>query len=266
MRVKLSDIVRDTSIQCRASVDIVTVNAYAESMGEGDEFPPVDLFTDGERFWIGDGWHRIMAADMIGAKHIEADVSEGGRAAALKAALKANAVHGLRRTNADKRRCVEVALQEFGGLSSRAIAEMCGVSNHMVDEIRPKAMGENPNAQTRLTADGRQYPARKPTRQATPSASVFQSQQPSRAPAAHERASSPAPSTPEHTFLPQQPQHEQKEVHRIRDPLDTTKDVPDGDIPEDNDSENLYHLKRYWRLASKKDKKEFERWINANNG
>ena len=51
---------------------------------------------------------------------------------------------------------MEIALKEFASLSSRAIAELCGVSNHFVDSIR-EALGTVPNA-TRTTSDGRQYP------------------------------------------------------------------------------------------------------------
>lgn len=51
----------------------------------------------------------------------------------LKHALGANAAHGHQRTNADKRRCVEIALREFAGMSNRAIADMCGVSADLVD-------------------------------------------------------------------------------------------------------------------------------------
>jgi hypothetical protein len=49
---------------------------------------------------------------------------------------------------------------------------------------------------------------------------------------------------------------------RKTDPLDTTKDVEEK---RDKDSAALYHLKRYWRQATKKDKKAFRGWINENN-
>jgi hypothetical protein len=44
-----------------------------------------------------------------------------------------------------------------------------------------------------------------------------------------------------------------------RDPLEVVNDI---DIPEDKDSKILYHLKRYWKQSTKKDKKEFRRWID----
>ena len=160
MKIKLESIEMDKTIQCRAEIDQALVNEYAERMTEGDEFPLVILFGANGKSWIGDGWHRIMAAGSVGFVDIDAEIHSGGRAEALKFALAANAIHGRKRTNADKRRCVEIALREFGGLSSRAVAEMCGVSNHMVDDLRPKALGESPNA-TRTTTDGRQYPAKR---------------------------------------------------------------------------------------------------------
>ena len=73
-------------------------------------------------------------------------------------ALGSNALHGHRRTNADKRRCVEIALREFPGLSSRAIAQTCGVSIDTVCRIRPEQVSES-DTSTRTGQDGKQYPA-----------------------------------------------------------------------------------------------------------
>ncbi|MCX7004660.1 MAG: hypothetical protein NTV22_15490 [bacterium] len=58
----------------------------------------------------------------------------------------------------DKRRCIDIALAEFPTLSSRAIAELCGVSNHMVDDNRQ--LGESPSS-TRIGLDGKARPARR---------------------------------------------------------------------------------------------------------
>lgn len=116
----------------------------------------------------GDGWHRVMAAEQIDAMDITAELRDGGRVDALKHALGANAIHGQRRSNADKRRCVELAIKEFASLSSRAIAELCGVSKTFVENIRPDASATVANA-TRTTSDGRQYPAtRRTSKPATP--------------------------------------------------------------------------------------------------
>ena len=152
-KIKLSAIEMDTSIQCRASIITETVTDYAERMTEGDSFPPVILFGDSKRCWIGDGWHRIMAAKQIGALDIDADLEPGDRVQALQHALGANAANGLHRTNADKRRCVTIALAEFPDLSSRAIADMCGVDGKTVEAARPRT-AENPQLK-RMGADGK---------------------------------------------------------------------------------------------------------------
>lgn len=159
MIVKLSAIEFDVSIQCRATIDTGVVNDYSERMVAGDDFPPVELFGTKEKCWIGDGWHRTLAARSIERESIAANLHPGGRAEALKHALGANASNGLHRSNADKRRCVEIALREFPKLSSRAVAKMCGVSNHMVDDTRPAVqLGDSPSS-TRTSLDGKERPA-----------------------------------------------------------------------------------------------------------
>lgn len=161
MNVALKNIERDTTIQCRAQICMETVNRYAEDMTEGATFPSVILFGTEDRCWIGDGWHRVMAAEQIGAWDIPAELKPGGRADALKYALKANSSHGQPRTNADKRRCVEIALKEFSNLSSRAIAEICGVSHVFVESIRPSDVE---TVSTRTDSIGRQQPAKRPAK------------------------------------------------------------------------------------------------------
>jgi hypothetical protein len=171
VKVKLQNIELDASIQCRASINTETVNEYAERMTEGDEFPPVELFGTAAACWIGDGWHRVLAARQIGAVDIEATMHDGGRGEALKYALSANAANGLRRTNLDKRRCVEIALKEWPKLSDNAIAQLCGVDNHTVGAVRPATLG-NSQPEKRTGADGKQYPATRsrpePTETETP--------------------------------------------------------------------------------------------------
>ena len=162
MRILLKAIQLDTSIQCRTGIKTGTVDEYAERMTEGDVFPPVMLFGDEAQCWPGDGWHRVMAALQMGAVDIEAELHRGGRREALECALKANAVHGLKRTNADKRRCVEIALREFPGISSRAVAEKCGVHVDTVIAHRPQVSESDtcpPQVTSTTGRDGKQYPA-----------------------------------------------------------------------------------------------------------
>lgn len=163
----LTNIDRDETIQCRAAVSLETVQSYADDMTEGAKFPPVDLYGTKDKAWIGDGWHRIEAADLLEWKSIPAVLRPGGRVDALKHALSANAVHGQRRTNADKRKCVQVALREFKDLSDRAIAKLCGVSQPFVGDMRPKER-DNVYHLKRIGADGKQYPATRELKEERP--------------------------------------------------------------------------------------------------
>lgn len=161
MNLSLNAIELDTSIQCRASIDTAVVNDYAERMSAGDEFPPVEVFGTKSKCWIGDGWHRTLAAKQLGLNGIAAKLTAGGRVDALKHALGANALHGHRRSNADKRRAVEIALREFPKLSSRAVAKLCGVSAGLVDGARPAELPNLGTSTERTGQDGKQYPARR---------------------------------------------------------------------------------------------------------
>lgn len=159
MKIKISNIELDESTQCRAEMRQEILDEYTQSMIDGDEFPAIEVYGTKDKCWIADGWHRVLAARQAAKEYIEANLHHGGRAEAVKHALQANAVHGVRRTNADKRRAVEVALQEFGNLSSRAIADMCGVSNRFVSNMRPET-GVNGSHLT--GQDGKTYPSTKP--------------------------------------------------------------------------------------------------------
>ena len=169
--ITLNAIELDTTIQCRADIDIATVNEYAEAMREGAEFPPVELFGTDAKCWIGDGWHRVMAARSIGLKEIAATLLPGSRLDALKFALSANAFHGRRRTTPDKQCGVAIALREFGKLSDVELGRMCAVTDKMVAAMRHRLEGasEIPRLDTRLGRDGKQYPAHPaPTPESSP--------------------------------------------------------------------------------------------------
>jgi uncharacterized ParB-like nuclease family protein len=158
-KIKLSEIVTDAGTQVRAGLNDATVADYAEALAAGAKFPPVIVFHDGSRYVAADGFHRIQAASKIGAAQIECDVRRGGKTDALKFALGCNAHHGLRRTNADKRNAVGMALREFPKASNVAIAGMCLVSDDLVAEIRkaqPSEIGGLRPVPSRVGLDGRE--------------------------------------------------------------------------------------------------------------
>jgi len=165
--VHLADIRIDGGTQTRIALDTETVSEYAEQMDAGTKFPAVIVFHDGSDYWMADGFHRFHASRQCGYVDILAEVHTGTRIDALKCALGANRANGLQRTNADKRKCVEIALKEFGDMSDRGIAELCGVSNEFVGKVRPQVSFVDTSAKPthRTGKDGKSYPvkASKPT-------------------------------------------------------------------------------------------------------
>lgn len=62
--IELALVVFDASTQARAAIDEAVVAQYAEQMLNGVQFPPVDVFHDGNRYYMGDGvpsWTRGAA-------------------------------------------------------------------------------------------------------------------------------------------------------------------------------------------------------------
>lgn len=134
--LQLSEIITDAGTQTRACTTDDVVADYAERWLEGDKFPPIVVFHDGVAYYLADGFHRYLAAKRNEFKDILAEVHQGTVKDALRYALGANRANGLRRTNADKRRCVWLALENFTNQSDRAIAEMCGVHHTFVANVR----------------------------------------------------------------------------------------------------------------------------------
>ena len=116
----------DPACQAREALNAKTVGEYREiMMREGTNyFPPIVAFHDGPNYWLSDGFHRYAAAQKVGLHVLKAEISKGSRRDAILHAVGANATHGLRRTNADKRRAVSVLLEdeEWGSWSNREIA------------------------------------------------------------------------------------------------------------------------------------------------
>jgi hypothetical protein len=138
--IAIADIEQDMALQPRATLHRDWIEEYAMEMAEGAKFPPVVVFFDADerKGWLADGFHRVLAAEAAGCGSIMADVRSGTRRDALLYSVGANAVHGHRRTNDDKRRAVEILLNdpEWRGWSDVQIAEQCGVSSHFVGDRR----------------------------------------------------------------------------------------------------------------------------------
>ena len=155
-----TDDVKTAGMQVRASMSEDTIQEYMEAMTGGAVFPPVICYHDGEDYLLADCFHRLEAWRRLGCKKCKSEVKDGTRLDALKYALKANIDHGLRRTNADKKRAVTVAYENRHELglgevpSANSIAELIGV-NHTFVSNQLATVASWSNAKERTGADGR---------------------------------------------------------------------------------------------------------------
>ena len=142
--------IKDGGAQARVEMRVEIVNEYADDMLLGAVFPPIIVYHDGIDYWLADGFHRVEAARKIEREDISAEVRQGTARDAVLYGIGANAKHGLRRTQADKRRAVERLLTdpEWARWSDRKIAETAKVDHKTVGKIRRDLSGEIPTGKS----------------------------------------------------------------------------------------------------------------------
>lgn len=136
--IEISSITIDPNLQTRFSLNASAVADYQAAIEAAQSMPGVTIFYDGKRSYLADGFHRLQAYKQAGRDHIPANIHQGSRRDAFLYALSANATHGLRRSPEDKRRAVQMALDdlELNELSDRELAKVCGVSHTFVANVR----------------------------------------------------------------------------------------------------------------------------------
>lgn len=149
----LSKIRIDGGTQVRAELSDNVVDDYAQAL---DVLPPVTVFYDGKAYWLADGFHRFRAFERAGEEEINAEIHRGTRRDAILFAVGANAHHGLRRTNEDKRRAVHTLLTdaEWCEWSDHQIAYRCAVSHTMVGSMRASVTGNSSSERVYKTRHG----------------------------------------------------------------------------------------------------------------
>ena len=141
IEISISTLQIDSSVQQRVeSLNQDTVEAYVEAGREGWNFPPVVVFVDREsgEHWLADGFHRVEAARRLKRDTIPARLKDGDKRSAILYAAGANATHGQRRSNSDKRKAIKTLLEdpEWQEWSSRKIAKHCHVDPKTVEAVR----------------------------------------------------------------------------------------------------------------------------------
>jgi uncharacterized ParB-like nuclease family protein len=157
MKIPLSKIDVEQSVQVRAAIHGETVDRYAEHLQtpRAIPLPPIVVFGPDSRgmYFLSEGWHRYEAHKKAKRDGILATVKDGGWKEALEHALGSNAAHGLPRSNKDKRRVVELALMHWPTWSDQLIADKCAVHFNTVRSIRaerqpPQIVGVDKNPTT----------------------------------------------------------------------------------------------------------------------
>jgi hypothetical protein len=141
-KLEISKIRTDGGTQMRAELDEATVAEYSELFAAGVELEAIEVYFDGMAYWLADGFQRVAAALDAGLDKILANITTGTKRDAILHACGANALHGLKRTNADKRRAVETLLndEEWVKWSDRKIADAAAVSDPFVASIRAQLL------------------------------------------------------------------------------------------------------------------------------
>lgn len=150
--IMLASLVVNNEFQTRVEMNEDAIADYADAIRNAGRwaFPPIKVV----RQVLVDGFHRIEAArrviasretnddlrkslQSIPCERVEVDPANHDiTGLALQHALAANQTHGLRRSNADKRRAIELALKRWPDRSDREIAKLTGTSHPNVGTVR----------------------------------------------------------------------------------------------------------------------------------
>ena len=155
--IELNYILLSNDLQPREKINQKVVDDYALDLKGGAEFKAVDIFYNGKNFFLVDGFHRFLASKKVLKKSILANIFMGTKRDAILYSVGTNATHGLRRSNADKRRVVSKLLsdKQWRKFSDGEIARKCRVSQPFVGQMRKKFTQNDSESHIRRGADGR---------------------------------------------------------------------------------------------------------------
>lgn len=153
--IPLGKIRIDGETQARAELNPGVIDLYSEEI---EKLPPGKAVHDGKDYWLYEGFHRFHAHEVVEAPSMALEIIKGTLDDARWLAAGSNKEHGvegLRRTQADKRRAVQMALRVKSDLSDRAIADHVGVSHPFVGDVRGSLEMVSSQRTERTGKDGR---------------------------------------------------------------------------------------------------------------
>ena len=137
-------IFRHPDLRPRDSLDEEVIAEYAALLRAGAKFPPAIVYSDKHgRMLLSEGWHTDAAEELLGGTHLRCLVRPGDIETAKGNSVRANRYHGHRRTNADKRRVTEIAIQLYPHESDRSLAKLLLVSGTHVGRVRKALANES---------------------------------------------------------------------------------------------------------------------------
>jgi hypothetical protein len=157
VHLNLADIRLDGGTQTRAGLLEETIEEYTNRLKVDPDCPwdrPAVVFDDGVEYWLADGFHRHQAYSRAGLETMPCEIHVGEQRDALVYALSANHQHGLKRSQADKRRAIQIALQdsEWQDWSDHQVARLCAVDPKTVAVVRETLTREFPSDTEKTTS------------------------------------------------------------------------------------------------------------------
>jgi len=138
--LELTLITVDEDLQPRVTTDHNISHEYGLAMARGDVFPPVDVFFDGEAYWLADGFHRYYATEALGLAEIDCTIHQGSYDDALWFTCSANSKNGLHRKREDVQLAIERAFlhPKGAGQTDSKIAAHVGCTHPTVASVRAR--------------------------------------------------------------------------------------------------------------------------------
>ena len=138
MNLQLTQIRIDGGTQSRVEINNDVVSEYAEALKNGASFPQLIVFFDGVDYWLVDGFHRYHAHKLACIDSADCAVHDGSLREAQLFSVGVNDTHGLRRSNGDKKKAIELLLNdsEWSLWSDTAIAKKCSVDHKTGSKYR----------------------------------------------------------------------------------------------------------------------------------
>jgi hypothetical protein len=139
--VPLDKVEVDRSTQMRVRKNPERVKELAGVLEAGKEFKDdPEVYFDGYKYWVGDGFHRLDAYALAGRTKVWALVREGTLRDAMIHAGGANAEHGLPRKREDLHRALRTYLEdpEIAKLSNTTIARLARCTDKPVADMKAR--------------------------------------------------------------------------------------------------------------------------------